>query len=56
MTDSAIVRLEHVSVSYREVVALEDVSFAVRAGVKKPTVAQRPLGPLPGCVSAAFVK
>ena len=32
MTDTAIVRLEHVSVAYRDVVALEDVSLAVPAG------------------------
>ncbi len=32
MTDSAVVRLEHVSVSYRDLVALEDVSFTVHAG------------------------
>ena len=32
MTDSAIVQLDHVSVRYRDVVALEDVSLAIGAG------------------------
>ena len=32
MTDSGVVRLDHVSVSYRDLVALEDVSFSISAG------------------------
>jgi zinc transport system ATP-binding protein len=32
MTRAAVVRLDHVSVSYRDLVALEDVSFAIQAG------------------------